>query len=238
VAQQGLASQVRNIDAESKGALAETRQHTGRLVAQMQQSLSKQIDQQSAALQTQLSQLASDRATERVRLTQVEALLAQERGELEAARANYARELAAVRNQQAVEHHELASLSSSLPTLQVAFDIQKNQPAEIAPGVFFQLTKADIGRQRFDGWIESRPGHQRVSVQGQGVRTPIVFFPSEDSTALEMVVTRINGIGAVGYVLTPAGMASADQAHIVSAAENPVTVVTAPSTGKIRLSGP
>jgi hypothetical protein len=238
VAQQGLASQVRNIDAESKGALAETRQHTGRLVAQMQQSLSKQINQQSAALQTQLSQLASDRATERVRLTQVEALLAQEHGELEAARANYARELAAVRNQQAVEHHELASLSSSLPTRQVAFDIQKNQPVEIAPGVFFQLTKADIGRQRFDGWIESRPGHQRVSVQGQGVRTPIVFFPSEDSTALEMVVTRINGIGAVGYVLTPAGMASADQAHIVSAAENPVTVVTAPSTGKIRLSEP
>lgn len=238
VAQQGLAVEVRNIDAASQAALAESRQQTGRLMAQMQQSLSKQINQQSAALQTQLSQLASDRAAERVRLTQVEAQLAQEHSELEAARADYARELASVREQQSVEHHELASLSSSLPTRQVAFDIQKNQPVEIAPGVFFQLTKADIGRQRFDGWIESRPGHQRVSVQGQGVRTPIVFFPSEDSKALEMVVTRISGIGAAGYVLTPVGMPTADQAHIVSAAGTPATPSAAPSTSKISLSEP
>jgi hypothetical protein len=237
-AQQSLALRTQSIDAESKAALVATRQQTGKLVAQVQQSLSKQINQQTAAFQAQVSRLANDRATERVRLTQVEAQLAQEHSELEAARADYARELAAVREQQVVEHHELASLSSSLPTRQVAFDIQKNQPMEIAPGVFFQLTKADIVRQRFDGWIESRPGHQRVSVQGQGVRTPIVFFPSEDSKALEMVVTRISGIGAAGYVLTPAGIATADQAHIVSAAENPASPVTAPSTAKISLSEP
>jgi hypothetical protein len=238
VAQQGLASQVRNIDVESKSALAETRQQTGRLMAQMQQSLSRQINQQTVAFQAQVSRLANDRATELARVTKVEAQIAQERSDLEAARADYARELASVRDQQAAEHHELASLSSSLPTRQVAFDIQKNQPVEIAPGVFFRLTKADIGRQRFDGWIESRSGHQRVSVQGQGVRTPIVFYPSEDSKALEMVVTRICGIGAAGYVLTPAGLATADQAHIVSAAENPVSPGTAPSTGEISLSEP
>jgi hypothetical protein len=120
----------------------------------------------------------------------------------------------------------------------VAFDIQKNLPVEIAPGVFFELTKADIGRQRFDGWIESRPGHQRVSVQGQGVRTPIVFFPSEESKALQMVVTRISGIGAAGYVLTPAGITSAEQAHIVSAAENPASPVTVPSSTKVSLTEP
>ena len=228
-AQQSFALRMQSIDAESKAALVATRQQTGKLVAQEQQSFSKQINQQAAVFQAQVSQLANDRSAERVRLTQVEAQLAQDRNELEAARADYARELAAVREQQVVEHRELASLSSSLPARQVAFDVHKNQQVEVAPGISFRLTKTEVGSQRFDGWIESSSGHQRVSVQGQGVRTPIVFFPNEDSKALEMVVTRISGMGATGYVLIPAGINRTDQAHIVSAAENPVSPATVPT---------
>ena len=237
-AQQSLATQMQNIDVDSKAALSQTRQQTGRLMAQVEQTFDKRLSQQTAAFQAQVSLLASDRTKERVLLTQVQGQLAQEQNAIMAVRADYSRDLAAVREQQGVQHTELASISSSLPTHHVTFDVQRNQRVEIAPGVSFQLTKADVGRQRFDGWIESAPGHQRVSVQGQGLRTPIVFFPSEDSKALMLVVTRISQMGVTGYLLIPTGSHTTDQAHMVSAADNPLGTAPTSSAGKSILAEP
>jgi hypothetical protein len=225
-AQNRLASKIQQIGVESNAALTATRQQTGMLVAQLQRSVDKEMNQRTTLIQAQLSQMVTLRAADQARLTQVEAELVRERTQLEAARADYAHELASIREQQGQANRELASISSSLPTRQISFSLRKNQSAEIAPGVSFLLTKTDSGHQRFDGWIESTPGKQRVSVQNQGVRNPVVFFPAQDGRAYVLVVTSINEQGAGGYLMIPAGANKPSSGDVVSAADNSVVPVS------------
>jgi hypothetical protein len=226
-----LAARLQSVDAESKAAILETRQETHRMASQVQLSLTRQIGVQSAALQAQMAKLATDRATDQARLAQMEDQVTAQQSALEAARADYARELATLRDQQSAQHQELASLRSSLPTQPVTFDIHKDQPFEIAPGVTFRLTKTDLGRQRFDGWIESAAQHQRVSVQSQSVRTPIVFFPSESGKALMLVVTQVQAGGASGYLMVPSAADLTGKLDVASATDD-----TAPGSAQPALA--
>lgn len=127
-------------------------------------------------------------------------------------------EMSALREQQGEEHQELASITSSLPNRQVNFEVQKNQTAPLAPGISFQLTKTDVRHQRFDGLIESAPGNQAVSVQSQGIRNPIMFYPSDNGKGFLLVVTRVDEAKAYGYLLIPSD--NGDQTDLLSAADN------------------
>jgi hypothetical protein len=216
--QQNLATQMQRIDVGSKAALDETRQQTGRLVAQVRKNLLKEINQHTAALQVQVSQLASERNTDHQLLAQTQEQLAQAHDELERTRRDYAIEISALREQQGDDDRELASISSSLPTHQVNFHIQKNLAAPLAPGVSFQLTKTDVRHQRFDGLIASAPGHQAVAVRSQGVRNPIIFFPGDHGKGFLLVVTRVDAKEAYGYTLIPNG--KGDQTDFLSATDN------------------
>jgi hypothetical protein len=226
--QQKLASQVRNFDALSQAALGQTREQTGQMVAGMKASLLKGLSQQTSVLQAQLTQLVSARSADQVHLAQVEEQLSDARNELEAARTDFASQVAALREQQGVEHRELTSLSDSLPTRQATFEAQKNHEFEVAPGVSFQLTKTDVRHQRFDGTIASAPDHQKVSVQSQGIRTPVVFFPAERGKAYMMVVTSVNQKGVSGYVLIPAKDGTTDPKNFISATGEPSTSAIVP----------
>jgi hypothetical protein len=211
-----LASQVQTIDATTKAALDQTRLQTGQLAAHVQATLLKNLNQQTAGFQAQVSRLVSERNADLLRLGQVEEELAQARSELETTRADYTRQVASLREELGEEHGELVSLSNSLPTRQVPFKIQKNQVAAIIPGVSFQLTKIDVRRQRFSGWIESAPGSQKICIQSQGVRSPVEFYPGEHGKPFAMVVTSVDQKGAVGYFLTPTTNGTAGQTDIIS----------------------
>lgn len=236
--QQKLALQVQSIDAGTKAALSVTQQQTRQLIAHVQGTLLNQMKQQTTALQAQVSQLVGERKADRTQLAQLEDQLTQARAELETTRADYAHQIAALREQQGEEHQELASLSNSLPTRQVTFEVQKNQTSEVIPGVSFQLTKTDVERQRFDGFIESLAGHQRVSVQSQGVRSPVVFFPSEHNKACVMVVTSVDQKGAVGYLLIPASNGTTDQTDFISSTDTKVNPTTVPSGSESSVADP
>lgn len=219
--QQNLASQVHAIDVQSKAALGQTQQQTGQLVANMKASVLKGLNQQTATLQAQLNQLTSERNADKAHMAQVEAQLSQAQSELETARNDFTSQVAALREQQGQEHRELTSLSDSLPTRQVAFEVQKNHQDEVIPGVSFQLTKADVRHQRFDGTIASAAGSQKVSVQGQSARSPVVFFPSEHAKPYVMVVTSVSQKAVSGYLLVPARNSTTDPKDVISATEAP-----------------
>jgi hypothetical protein len=236
--QQNLASQMQVIDTSSKDAFIQARQQTRKAVDHAQKLLLNELNQQNAMFQAQLSQLVSERNADRLHLAQVQGQLAQVRYELDAARSDYARELAGVREQQGEEHRELTSISSSIPTRQLTFEAHKNQMVEVTSGVFFYLTKTEIGHQRFDGWIESAMGHQKVWVQSQGVGNPVLFLPSDDGKALVMVLTKVDEKGATGYLLIPAENSTTDQADIVSAQGNPVDPAKRPSGSNSNLVEP
>ena len=227
--QQKLASQVQNTDAGSRAALDLTRQQTANLVARAQEIFLKNLNQQTSVFKAQVSQLLSERTAERIRLTQVEGELAQARNDLETTRVDYTRRVEALREQQGEEHRELAKLSSSLPTRKNSFDIQKNQRVEVTPGVSLQLTKIDVRRQRFDGWIERSPGSQKIWIQNQGVRSPVVFYPGEHGKPFVIVLTSLDQKGAVGYLLIPTSNDTPAQADFISSTGSQASPKEVPS---------
>jgi len=228
VYQQNLASEMNKIDAGSMAALDKTRQQTGKQIASVKDALRKGLNQQALVFQTQLSQLMNERDADRTQLAQVEEQLSKARYELETARKDYDTQVAALREQQGVEDRELASISNSLPTHQVAFEAQKNQAADVIPGVTFQLTKTDARHQRFDGMIVSAPGKQSVTVQSQSVQSPVMFFPHGQAKPYVLVVTSVNQKGVSGYLLVPSKSGTTDSTDIISAAENPLRPTSLP----------
>jgi hypothetical protein len=215
--QQHLASQVQKIDASSRAAIDATREQAGQLVAQVRQNLLKEINQRTVALQSQVSMLASQRNADQQLLAQMREQLTQARFEMEKTQKDYAIDLAALRERQGEDRHELASLSSALPTRHVSFAVEKNHLATLMPGISFQLIKTDVRHQRFDGLIESTPGEQAISVQSQGVRNPVMFY-SGDSKGMLLVVTRVDETNAYGYLLVPND--NGDQASALSASDH------------------
>lgn len=228
--QQNLSSEIRKVDAGTMAALDQTRQETGKQIASVKDVLAKQLSQQTSVFQTQLSQLRSARDAEGLQLAQVQEQLSKARFELETARKDYDSQVATLREQQGVEDRELASISNSLPTRQVAFETQKNQAAEVIPGVTFQLTKTDIRHQRFDGMIVSTPGKQSVSVQSQSVQSPVMFFPHEQTKPYVMVVTSVNQKGVTGYLLIPSKAGATETADFISTADRPLSPASMPAS--------
>ncbi len=226
---QMLALQVQNIAAGSRAALDLTRQQTVNLIAREQQTFIKNLNQQTSVFKAQVSQFVSEHTADRVRLTQVEGELAQARNDLETTRVDYTRRVEALREQQGKEHRELATLSSSLPTRKMPLDIQKDQKAEVTPGVSFQLTKIDVRRQRFDGWIESSPGSQKIWIQNQGVRSPVLFYPGEHGKPFVIVLTSLDQKGAVGYLLMPTSNGTPGQADFISSTDSQASPKEVPS---------
>ena len=226
--QQNLTHEVQKIDAGTKVAIDQTQQQTGKQLASVKAALVKALNQQTSAFQTQLSQLMNERNADRTQLAQVEEQLSTARDQLETAQKDYDSQVAALREQQGVEDRELASISSSLPTHQVAFEAQKNQAVDVVPGVTFRLTKTDVRHQRFDGMIASTPGKQSISVQSQSVQSPVMFFPSAHAKAYVMVVTSVNQKGVTGYLLIPSKSGTTQAADFISAAGNPLTPASLP----------
>lgn len=159
----------------------------------------------------------SQRNADLARLSQVEQQLVDARTELASTREDYAHQLAGLREQQGEQHRELASLGESLPTQQSNIQVLKNQAIDLTSGVSFQLTKIDLRRQRYDGWIKWAGSNQKLWVQNQAVRRPVVFYPNEHAQPLLMVLMSLSQKGAAGYVLKPAGNGSAGQGDEVSA---------------------
>ncbi len=218
VSQRRLASEVRSLDVSSKASLEEMRQHSGQMVAQVRQSLLKDMDQRTAGLETQVALLASQRNADLQVLAQMKEQVLQARAEMEKAQKDYALELSALQERQGAERHELASLTGSLPTRQVSFAVEKNRQTIIVPGISFQLIKTDVHHQRFDGLIESTPGDKAISVQSQGVRNPVMFYPGDSVKGFLFVVTRVDDKEVYGYLLVPSDQV--DQANSLSAADD------------------
>jgi chromosome segregation ATPase len=217
-----LASQVQRMDANSRAAIDATRLQAALLVSQARQSLTKEINQRTVTLQSQVSVLASQRNAEQQLLAQMKQEITQARLEMEKTQKDYTAELAALRDRQSEQRLELASLSSSLPTRHVGFAVERNHRATLIPGVSFQLLRIDVRHQRYDGLIESAPGDQAVSVQSQGVRNPVMFYPGTNGKGFLLVVTRLDDKGAYGYLLMPGDQAepATSQADALSASDD------------------
>lgn len=234
--QQNLTAQVQRMDAGWKSAFGQAREHTSKLIQEAREGLRQELDHRTLALSAQISQMAAAQRAERTRLAEVEKQLDNTRQELASARQDYSRELSALRQQQHEDHGAIASLNNLLTTNQVTFEIQKDKEEEVVPGVSVHLTNTDVRFQRFDGWIELAPARQFIWVRGQGIQRPVVFYPDQRDEAYELVVTRVNQEGAVGYLVVPAQNSAIGQGGLDS--ENQAAPVSVIPSGRSEVTGP
>jgi hypothetical protein len=93
----------------------------------------------------------------------------------------------------------------------------------VAPGISLTVSDTNVSYQRVEGRIHVVPDGRILWIRGQGIEQPVRFYSHEDERAYEVVFTRVNKDGAIGYVLMPrwpnagtpvAGSASAQSAGI------------------------
>ena len=234
VEQQKLAAEMHSIDAGAKAAFGEAQERTSG-IAHQEEALLKNLNQQNSAFRAQVAQLVSQRNGDLARLSQIERQLTEAQTALTTAREDYSHQLATLREEQGAQHRELASLGKSLPTEQTNIQILKSQPVDLTSGVSFQLTKIDLRRQRFDGWIKWAGGNQKLLVQNQAVRRPVVFYPNEHPDPVLLVLMSLNQKGASGYLLKPPSNGAEGRGDVVSSigAEIPAKGLSAGSTAKV-----
>lgn len=227
--QRNLAAQLTHVNAESKAALAHTRTQISELMAQTRHTMLNGVNQKTGDLQAQLSQLVNQQRSDQLRVSQLETKLEAAKAELARARKDYTEQLAALSERQGQEGRELATLKGSLSTRRVSFEIQKDQYADVAPGISLHVSRTDVAHQRFDGWIEALPSHQKALIQNQGIHSPVTFFPGEQNKPFLLVATRVDRQGVGGYVLIPVRGSATQRSNAASdTSDHPVSQTAEP----------
>jgi hypothetical protein len=118
---------------------------------------------------------------------------------------------------------DIDSLSRHQDLRRLDFEVSKDLAREVAPGISLTVSDTNVSYQRVEGRIHVVPDGRILWIRGQGIEQPVRFYSHEDERAYEVVFTRVNKDGAIGYVLMPrwpnagtpvAGSASAQSAGI------------------------
>jgi len=202
---QALFERTAKLNAQFRTALLEARKQTQSMVREAELHLQQELDQRTQELAVRLSRAEAAQQNDRVRMTMLEKEVESAHQELAAFRQAHQQQLASLRRGEAADHNELVSINHLLQTDQVSFEAEKNRNEDIVPGVSLRVTGTDVRYQRFSGYIWFAPDRRTIWIRGQGAERPVVFYSGSNSQAYELVVTRVNKNGTVGYLLLPSG---------------------------------
>jgi hypothetical protein len=223
VRQAMLAARVQNVDSDWRSGLDEVRLHSAGLVANARQSMDRDLNQRTAALNSKIGGITDRQHAQLEHIAQLESQLANTQRELSSAKAEYTSNLAALRQQQISNLQQIYSLNNALSTDQVDFEAGKNQDAEIAHGVALHLTGTDRAHQKFRGWIQIEGGRRTIWVRNHPAELPVVFYPKAGGEAYELVVTKVNQDAVAGYLLVPGENGSLQQDVASNSKPNPTS---------------
>ncbi len=85
----------------------------------------------------------------------------------------------------------------------VDFEVARNHPREIAPGISMGITGSDISRRSVKGWLWVKPENRTIWLRGQALQKPLVFYGYRDGKKRELMLTSITANTASGYLLLP-----------------------------------
>jgi chromosome segregation ATPase len=97
----------------------------------------------------------------------------------------------------------IESISGRMMRMRVEFEMQSKKPEQIAPGYFLTIKRIDTGKQEVDATLEVAADSRVLTIRGQGIQKPAVFYTSADSRPIELVFTDITRNKITGYVLMP-----------------------------------
>jgi peptidoglycan hydrolase CwlO-like protein len=160
--------------------------------------------EQIARLQQELAQVRSQMNQQGQELASVQGRVAQNAASSE-------QEFAAVKNTQQQDRHAFNEYADKFAVKRVDFEVAKNHDSTVAPGISVHVNSTDVSYQRLNGSVLASDGHT-IWLRQLKVQEPVFLTSFEDGRTRELVITRVNKNGAVGYVLVPAAESAMNRA--------------------------
>jgi hypothetical protein len=201
----GLAELHRKVDS----SLRATRNQTRELVGQAAGRLQAELDQQGQVVDARLNNVESMQSQDRAQLAQLNdqlrAQVASLREQLTAAQENTGHDLASLQGQVNEDQGNLHTLAQQLHREKVMFEIEKDSPAELVPGVTLTVLKTDVSYQRFRGYISLTNEGKTLWLNDLSAKEAVDLYAQQYSHPYSLIVTTVRKDGVVGYLLLPAG---------------------------------
>jgi hypothetical protein len=112
-------------------------------------------------------------------------------------------EIAGVKATQQRDRGDFDAYADKFAVKRVDFEVTKNHSTSVAPGISLQVNGTDVSYQKVSGSILT-PDRHTIWLRQLKVQEPIFLTSFADGRTRELVITRVNKTGAVGYVLIPA----------------------------------
>ncbi len=204
-----MANHLAELDRKVDSSLRATRNQTRELVGQAAGRLQAELDQQGQVVDARLNNVESMQSQDRAQLAllndQLRAQVASLREQLTATQENTGRDLAGLQGQVTNNQGSLQTLVQQLHRDKVTFEIVKNNPIELAPGVTLTVLKTDVAYQRFRGYVSLTNEGKTLWLNNLSAKESVDLFPQDSNHPYSLVVTAVNDDGVVGYLLLPAG---------------------------------
>ena len=183
------------------------------IAARVRADIANQLDR----IQTQVGKLETSRDSDRQQIAQLQQELTQVReqirqqsqelaavqGRVEQHAASSDQEFAAVKATQKQDRHEFDAYADKFAVKRVDFEVNKNRDSTVAPGISVRVNSTDVSYQRLNGSVLASDG-RTIWLRQLKVQEPVFLTSFADGRTRELVITRVNKTGAVGYVLMPA----------------------------------
>ncbi|HLW78712.1 MAG TPA: hypothetical protein VKU44_03850 [Terriglobia bacterium] len=204
-----LAGRVTALDHKMNTVLAKTRQQTATLLAAAESRMQAETDRRAQVVDARLDRVESAQTENKTQIAQVQEQMQKQvaglRQELAGNRDDTSRDLAALHNQVDQSQTDTHALARQIAQERVNFEATRNSTIEIVPGVSLTILKTNVSYQRFEGYVSLASDGRTLWLRNAGLRQAVSFYSEESERPYDLVVTRVNRDGVVGYLLVPAG---------------------------------
>jgi hypothetical protein len=205
----GLTTHMADLDRKVDSGLRAARNQTRELVGQTADHLQAELDRRSEAVDARLNHVESVQKQDQVQLAnlndQLRGQVSSLREQLAAAQQSNGRDLANMQEQVSNNQGDLHTLTQSLHRDRVTFEIIKNSPTELAPGVTLTVLRTDVDHQRFRGYVSLTNEGKTLWLNNLSAKEAVDLYAQSNNHPYSLIVTTVSPDGVVGYMLLPAG---------------------------------
>ena len=215
--QEDLRSQLNKARGELMARIDSAKKQASEASTALGERIRSEVGTQLDNVKTQLARLETSRESDRQQIASLQQELAQVRsqvnqqgqelasvqGRVDRNAASSEQEIAAVKSTQLRDRGDFDAYTDKFAVKRVDFEVTKNHGSQVAPGISLQVNGTDVSYQRVNGSILT-PDRRTIWLRQLKVQEPVFLTSFADGRTRELVITRINKNGAVGYVLVPA----------------------------------
>jgi chaperonin cofactor prefoldin len=230
--QEELRSQLNKTRGELTARIDSARKQAGDASVALLERVRSEVGTQMDSVKTQLARLETSRESDREQVAKLQQELAQVQsqvqqqgqelasvhGQVEQHAASSDREMAAVKTTQQRDRGDFDAYTDKFAVKRVDFEVTKKHGTQVAPGISLQVDGTNVSYQRVDGSIWVIPERRTVFLRQLKTQEPVFLSSFPDGRTRELVITRVNKTGAVGYVLMPAQDGAPSRASVTSQA--------------------